>query len=250
MKKWILICLLPLLLLGSKIQAQSQEVYGKADIWFMQLTHFDICKKVSLGNELHMRFDNYFGNKQQFLFRPFVDYKFKENVIFSAGYTLIRTYPYSKYPAPATKPENNIWEQVTLKQKFNKLTIAHRYRYEQRWMGNLQYSAPENDYTVSDYTFGHRFRYRITFMYNFHKKWFAHIFDELWVKADKKFRSGSFDRNWVYAGLGYKITDYLNVQLAYLHQFVPKSANLLERHHGLQVSAVLHLKSKKAKQKD
>ena len=245
MKKWIVLGVLMFSLFNKT--SFSQEVYGKPNIWFFQLTNFDICKKVSLGNELHMRFDNYFGDKQQFLFRPFVDYKFKENVIFSAGYTLIRTYPYSKYPVVATTPENNIWEQVTLKQQFNKLTILHRYRYEQRWMGNLQYKASENDYTVSDYTFGHRFRYRITFMYNFHKKWFAHIFDELWVKADKKFRSGSFDRNWVYAGLGYNVTEFLNVQLAYLHQFVPKSSSLLERHHGLQVSAVLHLKSKKAK---
>jgi len=49
----------------------SQEVFGEPNVWFFQLTTYDLNEKWSIGNELHARFDDYLKDEQQILIRPF-----------------------------------------------------------------------------------------------------------------------------------------------------------------------------------
>jgi hypothetical protein len=227
-------------LLYSQI-SQAQKVFGKPNVWFLQLTTVEINDKWVAGNELHARFDDYLRDPQQFLIRPFLSFHNKEELVFSGGYTFITTYPYGSYPLPENLHEHNVWEQIELKQKFGKTKILHRYRLEQRWIGNLVLNSESTDFEADGYVFRHRFRYRFTALVDLSDKWFLHFFDELFIRSGEEFKLIGFDRNWLYGGVGYKVNDRMNIQLAYLHQYIRRTANLFEQHHTIQGSMVLAL---------
>jgi hypothetical protein len=185
-------------------KAQNIETYGKTNVWFLLLTHYKFNDNWSVGNEVHMRFDDGLRDKQQLLIRPFINYTKSKKTIYTAGYTYINTYPYSKYPLKSNQAENNIWEQITLNHQSGKFSFSHRYRLEQRFIS--VYDTIAKEYNYKDTKFQNRFRYRITVRYDINDKMFLNFFDELWVGSKNEVVQVAYDRNWFYAGLGYRIT--------------------------------------------
>ncbi|MFT4737188.1 MAG: hypothetical protein ACI92W_001298 [Paraglaciecola sp.] len=231
----LIICLL------SVPDAISQDIHGENDVWFLLLTHYKINEQLSLGNELHFRYNDYLNDKQQFLLRPFIDYKANDVVTYSFGYTYIRTNPYGEFPLPEIKPEHNIWEQINLKHTVGQTTVQHRYRAEQRWQGDLVLDPGTTEYQVDGYELSHRFRYRLTLTRPINDRWFVNVFDEIWVKTDNKLVAADYDRNWIYVGLGHKFSDLLSIQVAYLHQHAKNNPTRFERHPTLQLTADIQL---------
>ena len=219
----------------------SQEVFGKPNVWFLQLTTYDLNEKWSVGNELHARFDDYLRDPQQILIRPFLSYHSKKELVFSGGYTFITTYPYGPYALPENLPEHNVWEQIEFKQELGRTKLIHRYRLEQRWIGNLVLNPENREFEVDGYNLRHRFRYRLTAFVSLSDKWFLHFFNEFFVRTGEDITLIGFDRNWIYGGAGYKLNDKMNIQLAYLHQYTRISALLFEQHHTIQGTIVLTL---------
>jgi hypothetical protein len=220
----------------------SQEVFGEPNVWFLQFTAYDLNEKWTLGNEFHARFDDYLKDPQQILIRPFFTYHVGKPLAFSGGYTFVTTYPYGAFPLPDNLPEHNVWEQVELKQALGKSRIIHRYRLEQRWIGNLTLNPENREFEVDGYNLRHRFRYRFTAMVDLSEKWFLHFFDELFISSGEDFRRVGFDRNWFYAGAGFRFNERVNVQLAYLYQYIRRTADLFEQHHSVQASLFIFLK--------
>lgn len=215
----------------------SQEVYGEPNVWFLLLTHYKINDHWSLGNEVHMRFDDYLNDKQQFILRPFINFGKTKEVVYSVGYSYLRTYPYGKYPIMAAKPEHNVWEQVTFNHQVNELRVSHRYRLEQRWQSYFNTVGGATTTDIAGYSKAHRFRYRLTLRQPIAEKLFINIFDELWVKSDAKVKTVQFDRNWLYAGVGVNLSEKASLQLAYLHQYMLNTTARFERHHTVQLTA-------------
>ena len=162
------------------------------------------------------------SKKQQLILRPFITYSPTENPLaYSIGYSYLRSYPYTENAIPATKPEHNIWEQITLSQVYKELSFSHRFRLEHRFQGNLVMNSNQN-YAVDDFSFSNRFRYRLTVRYPIFNNWFINIFDELWINMNENFQYPAYDRNWLYLGIGYEIMKNGNIQVAYLHQNIKK----------------------------
>ncbi|MEQ8474406.1 MAG: DUF2490 domain-containing protein [Marinoscillum sp.] len=228
-----------LVLLGlgvSCTSAYAQEVHGEPNVWFLLLLNHELNDHWNVGTELHMRYDDYLNESQQLLFRPYIDYMAKsKDVVYTFGYTYIKTFPYGDYPLAIEKPEHNIWEQVTLKHEVNKLSISHRFRLEQRWQAVINYDDTDDSYFLDGTSFGSRFRYRLTLTHPINEKFFVNIFDELWIKSDSP-NMVLYDRNWIYTALGYNLSNSANVQLAYLHQYAYNNPTRYERHHGLQIT--------------
>lgn len=222
-------------------RVSAQEVFGNPNVWFFQLTTVELTDKWTVGNELHARFDDYLVDKQQILIRPFVTFRTAEQLAVSGGYTFITTFPYGSFPVSDNLPEHNVWEQIELDQQLGIAKLIHRYRLEQRWIGDLALNQESQEYEVDGFNLRHRFRYRITTLVDLTDKWFLHIFDELFIRSGSDFRLVGFDRNWFYAGAGYKLTERMNIQVAYLHQYIRRTANLFEQHHTVQGSMVLTL---------
>lgn len=229
-----------LLLFTHSITSSGQDVHGDPDVWFLLLNNYKINEKWSVGNELHMRYTDYLSSKQQLLERPFVNYHFNSKVTATAGYTFINTWPYGDFPLPTEKPENNVWEQINLKQTINKWVIQHRYRLEQRWQGDLVQQS-DGTFMVDGYTFSQRFRYRLTVTVPLSEKYFINAFDEIWLRSESSREDIHYDRNWVYVGLGYHISSLISIQTAFLHQYIQNNPARYERHSGVQFTALINL---------
>ena len=113
-------------------------------------------------------------------------------------------------PGPVSV-EKRLWQQLVLSQYMSRLRIEHRYRVEQRW---LTYRAEDST------AFRQRLRYRLNaFLPLTHptitgNTVFLSVYDELFLNP----RGPVFERNRLYAGVGYQLNTHLNVQLGWLRQ--------------------------------
>lgn len=225
--------LLIFLLCSCFISKAQDDIHGDSEFWFLLLNHFEINDQWTVGNELHIRRTEFMSENKQFILRPFVNFKPGESVVYTAGYSYIKTQPYGQYPLPVARPEHNFWEQVTVNQKLGKTTLSHRYRMEHRYQGDFSQESPGNT-IIDGFSFSNRFRYRLTLKKSINEHYFIHAFDELWISTDQKFRQATYNQNWIYLGLGRNVGNG-NIQLAYLHQHA-SSSGIVERHPTLQLT--------------
>lgn len=212
----------------------GQQVYGKPDIWLLWQNSYQINKKWSIETEFHARFDNYWQQPEQLLFRPSVNYQYQKNISFAAGYSYIHTFPYGEFPLAAEKPEHNIWQQAKFLHKINRIQFSHRLRLEQRFQS--KWENAQNRYTFQQVQYGHRFRYRFSVQIPISEKWSAQVFDEVWIKTGASLSQIDFDRNWWSVGIGYQCTPQVKIALSYLHQYIKHDSNLFEQHHTAQLT--------------
>ena len=216
---------LAIALMANCNSAFTQETtFAPTNAWFTALNRFEINDHWSISNELHERFGDMFQSQGHFLFRPSIDYKITEGVIFYAGYTYIRSNSYDPYNSPVkARVENNVWEQFLLVNKFGKWKLQHRLRQEHRRSDNIIVDSQGNA-SIDGTNFANRFRYRITASRNIKsfengQALFGAWFDEIWIPQGKGILPQSFARNWMYVGLGWKFSKVFNVQTGYMHQY-------------------------------
>lgn len=232
-----------LLVCTSLVSAQSTSTF--ADAWFLVSNHYSFNEKWSLANEIHWRSTHFLKDKEQFLIRPSIHYQCNKTIGISTGYTFIKSYPYLEGALPIATPEHNIWEQLLITQVREKGSWSHRLRLEHRFRGQARETI-DHDYTIASYVFSNRFRYRISWKHPISSQWFVHLFDEFWTATDERFSHPSFDRNWLYLGLGRQLPCHTRFEVAYLHQSIAKSSSQYEWHPSLQLSLHHQLMKRKS----
>ena len=229
------------MLISWSARAQDKEVSSSTNAWFMVMNEIRLSPMWSVSNEVHIRRADFIDSWQQFLIRPAVNYRLNPNLEFSVGYSYILTYPYGEQPVKIKTPEHNIWQQVQIRQLIGKVGISHRYRLEERFIGQVDQLGGGN-YVLSGSNYAQRFRYRLTvrvplLQLGNDKEIFAAAFDELWVNLENNFSVESFNQNWFYAGLGYQFNDQANLQAGYLNQLIRKADGIhFEKNPTLSVS--------------
>ncbi len=176
--------------------------------WLMYFGMNKISDKFSVHTEIQYRNHTLTpNNTEQLLLRTGLNYHFSEKAFVTAGYAYIPSYVYdSEQSAPETE-EHRIWQQFILTNKIGRVKFEHRYRIEQRWVGQ-------------DYR--NRFRYRLMLFIPLNRpkiekgSLFIGLYNEVFVNAKKTF----FDRNRLYGALGYQFSKSTGVQLGMMHQQV------------------------------
>lgn len=237
MKKTIAI-LTALLGFSNLGNAQTEPiVYEGEEMWFLLLNKFEINDRWAVGNELHIRRHDFFDQQKQLIVRPWVDYQAADGFVASFGYSYLRSSGHGEFIDEITTNEHNIWEQITLSHSpWNNVEFSHRLRLEHRW-SQTQPEPMDEDIPV---VYLNRFRYRLTAKIDISEKWYTHIFDELWVNVNEGIQITNFDRNWIYAGLGYHFTDNFALEIAYLNQWDNIDVGYYNN-QGLQATVVLDL---------
>lgn len=212
-----------IILTAFKSNAQDVVLKDNGNSWFTLLDRLTINSKWSVSNELHMRYGAFLSEKSTLLERPSIDYHLKDNIEISLGYSYLGNHVNPPNPTPKTDvKENNVWEQLLLKQKLGKVNLMHRFRQEHRWFDTV--SQISGKYIKDGTKFGNRFRYRFTAIttlktFENQKSIFIHAFDEIWLTQTNNLMPKGFARNWFYFGFGYSLSQSSNFQIGYMNQW-------------------------------
>ena len=193
---------LPFILSALILQAQTEDELGN---WLMYFGANRVSDKLSIHTEVQYRNHTVTPEIEQLLLRTGLNYHISKSAFVTAGYAYITSYDFeSEQSAPESK-ENRIWQQLIMTNVVGKVKFEHRYRIEQRWVNG-------------DYR--NRLRYRLMAFIPLGKPtiepstFFLGIYDEIFMNTEQVF----FDRNRLYAALGYQFNKQTSVQVGYLNQ--------------------------------
>ena len=203
-KHFLMAALSFMLLLPTLSRAQESDLGN----WLIYIGSKKLEGKWNLHNEIQYRNYDAVGDLEQLLLRTGIGYNLSENNNnLLLGYGFIKSENYAANGLDKiTVNEHRIFQQFTSKQKVGKLSLTHRYRFEQRFV--------EDDFKA-------RFRYFLAFKLPFKgteeapSKYYLSAYNEIFLNT----KSSVFDRNRVYGGLGYQLNKNVRLEAGYMNQF-------------------------------
>ena len=184
----------------------SQTKEDELGSWWMFFGTHHLNEKYSIHYETQLRHYEIGANFFQLLPRVGLNYKIDDNSMVTAGYAWIPTQPVLGEGFEGDLvTENRIWQQFILRNKIKNINFRHRYRLEQRWV-------KQNNFT--DYK--NRVRYmlsaKVPLSKNEDSPLFLFIYDEVFLHIN----DNPFNQNRLYAALGYTVNKNMNIQAGYL----------------------------------
>ncbi|MEZ4802124.1 MAG: DUF2490 domain-containing protein [Gelidibacter sp.] len=185
---------------------------------------------MALSTEVNFRRTNFADDWEQFILRPFVQYKFRPNFTGAIGYSNIKNYSFASYATPMDNTENNVWEQALIKQQLKGLNVSHRIRLEERFRENI-IKNNGNPYTDGT-TYTTRLRYRFILDKPIIKNHniSAILYDELFLNFEQDLRPHIIDQNWIFAGFRFKDNAHFNITSGYHYIQVFKQNSSILNH--------------------
>jgi len=175
--------------------------------WILGFGNKQINDKINWHHEIQYRNYNAAGDLEQLLLRTGIGYNLSpKNNNLLLGYGYITSQNYVDSVEKVTVNEHRIYQQFTTKQKFGRTSISHRYRLEERFVGE---------------DFKMRFRYFLAAKFALNntelidRTVYLALYNELFVNSVSTF----FDRNRLYGGLGYKLNKNIRFELGYMNQY-------------------------------
>ena len=192
------------LVLNNSINAQDSSLGN----WMIYIGNKQLNEDWNIHHEIQYRNYNAAGDLEQLLLRTGVGYNLTEgnnNILLGYGYINSQNYVVNKIfmdPAASklTVKEHRVYQQFVTKQKLGPLSVQHRYRFEERFI--------EDDLKF-------RFRYFLGINLPLKKYFYLSAYNELFIHS----KEAVFDRNRLYAGLGYKINKKMRLEFGYMNQF-------------------------------
>lgn len=222
------------------VEGQTRTHAYNTNAWLMYFGNHKFSNRLGLHAEVQWRRSDFFSESQQLLLRAGLDYYTKSDVRFTIGYGFIETYPYGEFAVPHAFPEHRIWQQILARQKLGRVSLDHRYRLEQRMIGNASTGRFENG------RYENRMRYMAKATTNIaggDHPLYAAVYDEIFVNFGKDVGYNIFDQNRLYGAFGYAISPTLKLELGYLYQVVQHRSldelylrNRIENNHTLQIA--------------
>ncbi len=231
-----------------QLNAQSNVtriVSNQSHVWFILNGTIKLNEQYSLFYDFQNRRAELGEDNQQLLLRAGMLRNLGQDRQIGLGYCFVQTYPYGDFPVANSFPEQRMWEQFVSTQKFTKSTLVHRYRLEQRWIGNS--ATGELNPT--------RFENRIRYMLRWNKplamikekQLYLNLFDELFMNFGQNVGRNIYDQNRLGANIGFQATKFFKVELGYLNQIIQQrglTANGLskmENNHTATASVTITL---------
>ena len=235
----LVFCLLPCRALSQAAERVSTSNYNG---WYMYFGDHKVAEKWGVHLEGQWRRHDVIAKPQQLLLRPGVNYDVNERLMVTVGYAFVDTLPYGRYPVAVSFPEHRLFQQALFRSTSRKVLTSHRYRLEQRFLGETQRDL-DGDRRVEDWRYENRFRYmfraNIPFSGETIEKgtWYLGVYDEIFVNFGKNVAANVFDQNRAYAALGYSLGKIGNLEVGYLNQAVlQRSGRVVEFNHTFQLA--------------
>ncbi|QQT25958.1 DUF2490 domain-containing protein [Sphingobacterium spiritivorum] len=196
----------------SAAQSASSEDLGA---WYILMGDEKIAKRWVLSYDFQYRNQNIMGDLDQLLLRSGVGYDLSEN-----NNNLLLGYAYVLQDIDGLLPEqiseHRIYQQFLTKQKFGRVALSHRYRFEQRFLRNrtdlrmryfLSVNVPLSSPEMKPQTL------------------YFSAYNEVFINMKKD----AFDQNRLYGALGYVVSPKIRLEAGLLNQhFGERKRNLLQ----------------------
>ncbi len=202
--------------------------------WLCYFGDARVAGRWGLHTEFQYRRTHGLRDPQQYFYRAGINYHLTKDVLFTVGGVYLLSLPYGDYPDPGRSFERRTYQLVTLTQHFGRLSLAHRYIQDQRW---LRMEGGDH------YAFQSRSRYRAQLKLALTKPkidprtLYALASDEIFVSYGKNVAANVFNQNRLYGGVGFQLTQALAVEASYLYQTVAHDdGEVFEGNHTGQLS--------------
>ncbi len=177
--------------------------------WINYFGSKKLSETLNFHHEIQYRNYNAIGDLEQLLIRTGIGYNLTEgnnNLLLGYGFINSQNYVADTEDKVAVD-EHRIFQQFITKQNIGRLSVQHRYRFEQRFI--------ESDFRL-------RYRYFLSLNLPLNNSemidntWYLSAYNEIFINGKNTF----FDRNRVYAGLGHKFNNVVRLELAYMNQIL------------------------------
>jgi hypothetical protein len=176
--------------------------------------------------DIQHRDHNLLGDLDQIIIRPGIQYFHQPSKSsYLAGYAF---FLFQNEGQPnVTVIENRLFQDIDLRHRISRISIRHRYRFEERFIENQP--------------FVFRLRYAVFVNIPINRKeivaktFYIPLWNEVFINA----QGSPFDRDWLYGGVGYQMMDNLGIQLGAMNQFQtsgPKAQVVFSIHHNMRFS--------------
>ncbi|WP_019987957.1 DUF2490 domain-containing protein [Rudanella lutea] len=192
--------------------------------WYVYNGAYKLNPKWSLRTEYQWRRIDLIRTWQQSLARLGASYKASDRITFGGGYTYFVTFPFGQYPQAdrgVPYPEHRLHADVSLDETYGRLNLTHRFRLEQRWLAG---QTDPNPRRITGWEFQNRIRYQIAADLPLHgttvdnREFYLNFFDEVFIGFGRNVGQNIFNQNRLSAGLGYQVSDALQIELNFLNQ--------------------------------
>ena len=232
---------LALVAFSSPARAQSHRTVRSETNTWLSVTG-DVWATPTLGIQTELLYERSdFGeDPQQVELRLGVQRALGPSVRLAVGGTFIHSSPYGPFPAHAPFDEYRSWVQATVEHRLAKVTLAHRYRLEERWI-----ERPSTTNAATDIAFGLRLRYQARATIPLApaarpRAPYVAASDEIFLVAGPHAPYNLVDQNRAYAGVGVRWSPVLRTELGYLNQAILRAnGTQVENNHTLQLSVAL-----------
>lgn len=181
-------------------------------------------------SEFNFRRTNFLQDWEQFVLRPSIQHKVNPFITVGIGYTFIQNYSYSEFSTPIDTQENNLWQQLFIKQPFHSFTLSHRLRFEERFQDKIATIEDHSEITGSNY--GNRLRYRFIIEVPVFKKPKISVlaYDEVFLDFKKRLQPKKLDQNWMFLGLRFQENEYITITSGYHYINIPRTEIVINNH--------------------
>lgn len=203
--------------------------------WLASFNTFKLNNKTSLHFDAQLRSTDEIKNIQTLLLRPGINYHINPSMSVTAGYGFIHNR-LIKSEVTGYVNENRIWEQFIIAHKIKTISIAHRFRLEQRFLPITE--IQNNLLEVTDHNMSHRFRYfirNIIPLQNqnaFSQGFFFALQDEVFLNFAKQenVNGKTFDQNRLYLAVGYRLPGKIDIETGYMNQYTSTRTGFINNH--------------------
>lgn len=183
--------------------AHTQDIEEtKLGSWHLFSTTARVSDRLSVQGAAQVKYYEQLKNFNQFSLRAEMIYHHKPNVMAALGYGFYANdTTFGKLPEEIYRKDHKIQETITIKKKTEKVNWEHRFRLEQRFLGD------DDSYEIL-----HRFRYRLQLILPMTKVLYLSFSDELFFNLQDEL----FNKNRIYGALGVRVAKHLSLQAGYL----------------------------------
>lgn len=232
MMKWKQRVFLCSLFFLTVLSANAQQPFSG---WVGSFNTFKLNSRLSLHFDAQLRSTDGLEQVGAILLRPGLNFHLNKTFVFTAGY-LLNSNRRTVSNVSSLLPEHRIWQQVLINQKISKVALAHRFRFEERFIPRA--AVIDNRITQEGSDPAFRFRYFIRGLLpltagpSFSAGPFLALQNEVFLNTGNKtaVNGKSFDQNRLYGAVGYRFPGKMDVEVGYMNQYSNTRTSFINNH--------------------